>query len=177
MKRRRVTGAARHVRRRAEISRCGRYRYLLEHLWADVPLLAPRAKMLVVCMLNPSKADAQQDDATVRWLTGWALKRDYTAMRVVNLAAFRATSPKVMLAATDPHGPENAAYLIRYCAGKDVLCGWGAVGAQLPQYDAMLDALHTANLKCVASTKTGAPGHPGRLSHQLELRDWPWESS
>ncbi len=165
--------ARRETKRRAEISACGRYRYLLEHQWTTLPLLAGRT--LVVCMLNPSTADAQQDDATIRTLTGWALKHGYTAMRVVNLAAYRATSPKVMLAASDPHGAENTSYLVRYASGRDVLCGWGNGGLRLPRYDLMLHALRMARLKCLAETKSGAPGHPLRRSHDLELQNWPIE--
>lgn len=163
----------REVKRRAEISECGHFRYLLEHRWNNAPLLSPRTKILVACMLNPSDADATDDDATVRWLTGWCLMRDYTAMRIVNLAAYRTPSPREMLAAADPHGPENTSYLTRYASGRDVLCGWGNGGVRLPRYDLMLHALRMARLRCLATTKSGAPGHPLRRSHQLELQDWP----
>ena len=129
------------MRRRAEISECGQYRYLLERIW-DPPLIRAGAKapMLVVCMLNPSKADAVKDDATILWLVGWAKKHDYIGLRVINLAAYRNKSPKIMLAADDPHGPENTCYLIRHGQG-EVLCAWGAVGKKLPKYRQMLEAM------------------------------------
>lgn len=157
------------MRRRAEISKCGRYRYLLERMWGP-PLL--HAKILTVCMLNPSTADAEKDDATIRWLIGWAKKHDYDALRVVNLAAFRATSPAVMLAAADPHGRENISYLIAMCDGKQVLCAWGANGPRLPRYREMLRAMNGAHLRCLATNKDGSPGHPLRKSHSLELAPW-----
>lgn len=165
-----MIAARRDVQRRAEISACGDYRYLLEHRWTTIPLVS--AKILIVCMLNPSDADAFDDDATVRWLTGWALKRGYDGMQIVNLAAYRNSSPAAMLQARDPHGRENTCYLIRYTAGQDVLCGWGNGGPKLPRYDDMLRALQYARLKCLAVTKSGAPGHPLRRSHRLELMDW-----
>ena len=59
------------MRRHAEISKCGKYRYLLERAWGR-PLIY--AAILVVCMLNPSIADALIDDATIRWLIGYAKK-------------------------------------------------------------------------------------------------------
>ena len=160
----------REVRRRAEISKCGDYRYLLEHTWTPTPM--DRVKILTACMLNPSDADEEDDDATVRWLTGWCLKRDYDAMRIVNFAAYRTKSPREMLAQPDPHGPENTSYLIQYTAGVDVLCGWGNAGKDLPRYGAMIEALRFARLKCLTVTKSGAPGHPLRKSHKLELMDW-----
>ncbi len=44
----------------AVISYCGRYRYLLRRVW---DWSKPRA---LICMVNPSTADARQDDATIR---------------------------------------------------------------------------------------------------------------
>jgi hypothetical protein len=158
------------MKRHAEISRCGRYRYLLERNWGP-PLL--QAEILVVCMLNPSTADAETDDATIRWLCGWAKKRTYTALRVVNLAAYRATSPRDLLAAFDPIGPENKSYLARYTSGKHVLCGWGAHGPKLARYYEMLKPLDLARrLHCLGTTKSGEPRHPLRLSHAIDLRPW-----
>jgi hypothetical protein len=123
-------------------------------------------------MLNPSTADAEKDDATTRWLVGWAGKNGYDAIRVVNLAAYRATDPAAMIKAPDPHGPENAAYLTRYTAGKVVLCGWGNRGDALPRYRKMLEAMVMADLHCITHTKSGAPAHPSRKSHKLQLIKW-----
>ena len=44
----------------AVLSPCGRYRYTLERAWA------PNPRYLMWVMLNPSTADATQDDATIR---------------------------------------------------------------------------------------------------------------
>lgn len=157
------------MRKHAEISKCEHYRYLLERAWGQ-PLVY--AKILIVCMLNPSTADASTDDATIRWLIGWCKKHGYDALRVINLAAYRATNPKAMLAASDPHGPENGCYLIRFGAGKEVLCAWGANGAKLPRYRAMLSALGDAKLMCLTTNKDGSPAHPLRKSHSLVLQPW-----
>lgn len=157
------------MERSALLSPCGNYRYSLERDWSG---LLP-ARTLVVCMLNPSTADARQDDATIRWLVGWAKKHGYGSLRVVNLAAYRATSPADMLAAGDPHGPENTEYLNRYCSDRQVLCAWGNHGAKLSRHKEMIQAMGTAQLVCLKTTKTGAPAHPLRQSHSLELTPWP----
>lgn len=157
------------MRRFAKISDCGRYRYLLERFWeiyGQVP------NVLTVCMLNPSTADALRDDATIRWLIGYAKKLGYTGLRVVNMAAFRATSPNDMLAAYDPHGPENMKYLARYCNGREVLCAWGANGPKLPRFGEMLDAMVFAKLHCLKTTKNGSPVHPLRQSHETLMAPW-----
>ena len=49
----------------AILSACGRYRYLLSRRWGDGPELG-------VVMLNPSTANASQDDPTIRRLYGFA---------------------------------------------------------------------------------------------------------
>ncbi len=158
------------LKRHAEISQCGRYRYLLELSWA--PLLHGRT--LVVCMLNPSTADASQDDATVRWWLGWSRRRDYTAIRIINLAAYRATDQRDLFAAEDPHGIENACYLVRHASVGEVVCAWGNGGPRLPRFAHMVSQL-TARRLCLAVTKSGQPTHPLRRSHSLELM--PWRSS
>ena len=155
---------------RAEISECGLFRYLLQIMWGR-PLLY--AEILTVCMLNSSTANGDQPDATVNWLIGWATKHGYDAIQIVNMAAFRTKSPKELLAVQDPHGVENSTYLTRYCSGKTVLCGWGNDGIKLPKYEQMLSAMFGADLRCLTTTKSGAPGHPLRKSHDLFLRPWP----
>ncbi|MES2137565.1 MAG: DUF1643 domain-containing protein [Pseudomonadota bacterium] len=53
-------------------------------------------------MLNPSTADAVQDDPTIRRCIGFAKAWGKGGIVVINLFAFRATNPKDMLAAADP---------------------------------------------------------------------------
>jgi hypothetical protein len=105
-------------------------------------------------------------------LIGYARKHGYDAIRIVNLAAYRTPLVGEMLAAADPHGPENVTYLIRYCAGKDVVCAWGNHGIRLPRYDDMLRGLSMARMRCLGTNKNGSPMHPLRRSHSLELRPW-----
>ena len=80
------------MKRSAEISECGKYRWWLRRRWADGP---------VVCfvMLNPSTADAEQDDPTIRRCIGFAQAWGCGALEVRNLFPFRATNPADMLKA------------------------------------------------------------------------------
>jgi hypothetical protein len=72
----------------AVISDCGRYRYLLRRTW---DYKKPRA---LICMLNPSTADAKQDDATIRSCVRLLSSIGYGSFEVVNVFAHRATDPK-----------------------------------------------------------------------------------
>lgn len=72
----------------ARLSKCGRYRYTLERTWSD-----ESAPVLFV-MLNPSTADADIDDPTIKKCIGFAQRWGAGGISVVNLYAWRATKPK-----------------------------------------------------------------------------------
>ncbi len=142
----------------AVISECGRYRYLLTRR------LGHGEKVATFIMLNPSTADAERDDATIRKVSALARRWGGGELRVVNLFAYRATHPGDLKRADDPVGPDNAAWLARTvgaCRGP-VVCAWGVHGAYLDQDLAvlrLLDGLRVARL-ALGVTKDGHPRHP-----------------
>lgn len=75
----------------AEISKCGKYRYLLERTWDE-----SKEKVLFI-MLNPSTADANNDDPTIRRCISFAKSWGYGGLMVGNLFALRATNPKELI--------------------------------------------------------------------------------
>ena len=82
----------------AVISQDGLYRYHLERRWSDAPFLT-------FVMLNPSTADAEIDDPTIRRCVGFSKREGAGGIAVVNLYAFRATSPADLRQASAPYGP------------------------------------------------------------------------
>lgn len=81
-------------------SPCRTYRYSLVHEWdRDLPRVA-------FIMLNPSTADENALDPTLRRCLGFARSWGYGSFEIGNVFAFRATDPKAMKAAADPFGPE-----------------------------------------------------------------------
>src|SRR5712664_2208515 len=87
--------------RSAGFSCCGLYRYWLRRHWdAELP---------PVCfvMLNPSTADAERDDPTIRRCCGFSRRWGYGGIVVVNLYAFRTSDPCCLRNAVHPVGPEN----------------------------------------------------------------------
>lgn len=75
------------ITKTALISECGKYRYSLSRIWdASKPL------MLFV-MLNPSTADSDNDDPTIRRCIGFAKSWGYGGIMVGNRSAYRATNP------------------------------------------------------------------------------------
>ena len=94
------------IRKTADISDCGAYRYRLTREWSDKPLLP-------FVMLNPSDANAEIDDPTIRRCMGFARAWGYGGIVVGNLYAFRTPYPETLWKAPDPYGPLNDAALIK----------------------------------------------------------------
>lgn len=155
--------------RSALISPCGLYRYQLERTWSP-----HSGAPVCFVMLNPSTADGEVDDATVRRCMGFAKSWGHGGLVIVNLFAFRATQPREMLAARDAVGMKNDAF-IREAADRSALivAAWGTndgeasrVGRRAGAVQAMLERDgHT--LDCLRHTKGGHPAHPVRLPNGL----------
>jgi hypothetical protein len=141
----------------AIISPCGKYRYELWRRW-------DRGPELVWILLNPSTADAKTDDATIRKCMGFSLRWGYAGIRVVNLFAYRATSPSDLFRAENPIGPKNDK-VIRSCSELECIAAWGNHGAFLNRASQVLQMLH-GKLFCIGITNTGQPTHPARISYE-----------
>ncbi|HEV8642148.1 MAG TPA: DUF1643 domain-containing protein [Methylomirabilota bacterium] len=157
----------------AVIDETGRYRYALERIWK---LMAGRA---VWIMLNPSTADAEQDDATIRRCIGFTRAWGLGGIIVVNLFAYRATNPRRLLALrqNDAVGPQNDEWLGRHARGagvKAVIAAWGAHGSMWGRDTEVLDLLRFwhVRLQCLGRTKAGAPRHPLRLAYSTALEEF-----
>uniref|UniRef100_UPI0035C9B487 DUF1643 domain-containing protein n=1 Tax=uncultured Sphingomonas sp. TaxID=158754 RepID=UPI0035C9B487 len=153
--------AAPRVHKDALISDCGQYRYWLTRSW-DLG-----AYLLPIIMLNPSTADAVDDDRTIGRCMEFARREGFGGIRVVNLFAYRATAPEAMKAAADPVGPEGAAWINRTLhfaaeGGYPVLAAWGAHGSYRDRAAAVAISAKAwgAELVCLGTTKDGHPRHP-----------------
>ena len=157
------------LRRSAKLSPCGRYRYLLRRSWLDL-FAQPDNYVLFIC-LNPSTADANIDDPTVRRCMGFARSWGYSGVVLANLFAFRATDPKKMLSAPDPVGPDNDRYLVEAArVASLVVAGWGVHGThkdRAREVRSLVPGLHYLRL-----TKGGHPAHPLFLPHYLRPISW-----
>lgn len=155
------------LERDAVISGCGKYRYLLRRTWDHSK---PRA---LVIMLNPSTADAEIDDATIRSLLRLLGGLAYGSFEVVNVFALRATDPMELLTARDPVGPDNEA-AVRASIGRcDVaICAWGAWPPAREASIYIRNAIRAARpaMYCFGKTKDGSPRHPLYIKSGTELQ-------
>lgn len=144
----------------------GRYRYLLWRRWAE-------ADSLLFIMLNPSTADAAQDDPTIRRCIGFARRWGFGGVEVVNLFAWRATLPRELAKARDPVGPHNdRAISLAVARSRAVIAAWGVHGA-LGDRDAQVAPLLAATrLRCLGLTRDGAPRHPLYVAGNVRAADF-----
>ena len=162
----------------ATISPCGTYRYALGRGIDG----AHGTRWCLFIMLNPSTADHEQDDPTIRRCVGFAKSWDGAHVTVVNLFALRATDPAELLTHPEPQGPHNLATVrehLRLTAelGGYVIAAWGAhkasrqrgVGAR-----AIIEAIIAhRDVWCLGKTQDGSPRHPLYVRADQPLVRWP----
>lgn len=145
------------------------YRYVLTRVWGD----GPRG---VYIMLNPSTADAVEDDATIRKCRGFATRRGWGGFAVVNLYAWRSRDPAQLRRATDPVGPSNDYWIQRTVeeATGPVVAAWGAQrGTDRRVREVLLNpALRDRTIDCYGTTRDGHPRHPLMLGYSSPLMTW-----
>ena len=104
----------------AELSECGKYRYSLTRIWDET-----KPKVMFI-MLNPSTADANNDDPTIRRCIGFAKSWGFGGLYVCNLFGFRATNPKELLKVNNPFGDQNIWHTRKLSDEVDtIVCAWG----------------------------------------------------
>lgn len=145
------------LERDAVISDCGTYRYLLRRTWDHAK---PRALFV---MLNPSTADAEIDDATIRSCIRLCKSLGYGSFEVVNLFAYRATDPEALFTAADAVGPRNDHSIEAAILRCDMaICAWGAHPMARERGSSVAALLRGRRpaIFCLGKTKSGAPKHP-----------------
>jgi hypothetical protein len=145
----------------------GPYRYLLSRRWG---LGAPA----LFVMLNPSTADATDDDPTIRRCIGFARRWGAPAVEVVNLYALRATRPRDLFAHAAPVGPDNDDAIAGAAARAGaIVVAWGVHGARDPRRAArVLELLRGHPIACLGVNRGGEPRHPLYLPARARRRRW-----
>lgn len=157
----------------AIISGCGRYRYRLER---D----GPGEGVTAVIMVNPSTADAEFDDHTIRKLRGFGERHKWGKLIVGNLFAYRATDIRDIQYVADPVGPENARHIAKIIHEADrIVFAWGPVRKQPKHYqyiwratDHAVRLLLKQPLSIGPAAMCGHPKHPLMLGYTLPILPW-----
>ncbi len=162
----------------AVISPCGRFRFRLTRALADA---TPNALTYAFFGINPSTADAQVDDHTVRKWAGFTKTWGGQRFLVGNVCAYRATHVRELaqLVLTAEQRSENQEHLQCIVAEADVLVPcWGnrlKAPAHLQRdFDVVLDLLLNSGkpVRHLGLTLRGDPRHPMALSYATPLTPW-----
>jgi hypothetical protein len=130
---------------------------------------------LAIIMLNPSTADGQEDDPTIRKCMGFAGRWGFGGIQVCNLFAWRATDPKIVAvqffgSSTDVVGPMNDRFIRRMgdhgalVGNPIVLCAWGSQPwlGKTGRAAEVVKWFKGSRIKlaCLGTTQDGSPRHP-----------------
>lgn len=166
-----VYPAGAKIYKRAIISDDGIYRYQLMREWDTA------VRPLHFIMLNPSTADGELDDPTIRRCVSIAVREGYGGIEVHNLYAFRATNPKDLPKDGTEYGPGNRRNLRDMLSWADylqtrVVAGWG-VNARPNDVEWLKRLPGADRLVSLGVTKDGHPRHPLMVRGDTPLTPWP----
>jgi len=136
------------------------YRYVLWRIWNEkIPFVS-------FIGLNPSTADENNDDPTLRRCIRYARDWGWGGLYLTNLFAFRTSYPGKLKLAGDPVGVDNDQWL---CAVANsaalVIASWGNHGSHMQRAQVVIPMIK--NLYYLHITKQGQPAHPLYLRNNL----------
>lgn len=152
----------------------GDYRFLLWRRWAHAhPVAGVAGGTLLFVMLNPSTADASEDDRTLLKCIKFAQREGFGAVRIVNLFALRTPNPKDL--AKDwqkarEHEADNLSVIEREAGSTaQIVVAWG----QTPVHgmdQKVLRLLRKYNdVYCLGRNDNQTPKHPLYLKETTPL--------
>lgn len=153
----------------AVISTCGKYRTRLWRIWA------PELPRLLWVMLNPSTADAETNDATIRKIMAFAKRWGCGGIEVVNLYSFRTKSPAELADSGWDCGPDNDRTVRAMLAQIEfkVIAAWGVNALKSTENWFRYEAMRAGQpLYHLGLTKDGHPRHPLYVRGDTELTEW-----
>jgi len=150
----------------ADISFCGVYRYSLSRIWDE-------SKPYVLFIgLNPSTADENKDDPTIKRCVDYAKRWGYGGLKMANLFAYRATQPSDLKKAKNPIGVDNDSYIKQLSNNAGItIVAWSDDGIYLDRDKEVIKFID--NPMCLNINKSGQPSHP--LYQKKTLKPKPYE--
>ena len=137
----------------AILSEDRKYRYILSRTWDETK------PTVLFIGLNPSTADENENDPTIRRCIKFAKSWGYGGLLMANLFAFRSTNPQELYSAQDPIGSENNYFIKEYADKSELIIAcWGNHGRFNNRSQKVFELL--GGLNCLDINKSGEPKHP-----------------
>ncbi len=154
------------MKKDAILDKTRQYRYALKRQWG-----ADDENFVNFVLLNPSTADENIDDPTIKACIKFAQNWGYDGILVTNLFAFRATEPTDLKKAENPIGDQNDSYIKKYAKrSKIIVIAWGNHGNFLNRGEQVVKLLsQIKDPHCLQILKNGSPKHPLYINRKTEL--------
>ena len=150
-----------YISTRCKFSKSKLYRYSLKRSWTT-----DSENQVLFIGLNPSTADSQTDDPTIRRCVKFAIYWGFNSLEVVNLFAFRATDPVDLFNEESPIGRYNDHWIKKaYNRSALTVACWGSAGMYKDRSTEVTNYLR--NLFCIRKNKDNSPSHPLYLNSKL----------
>lgn len=158
---------------KAILSPCGAYRYRLDR---DVQ---GEGRVFAYFGINPSTADHEQDDATVRKWRGFTIRNSGRKFIVGNVFSYRATDIRELARDIPDCDEIHWSHIMQIIAEADILVAcWGS-NSKLPPSKRerpaeLLQVLMRSGkpLFHFGKTRSGDPKHPLMLGYDTPLIEW-----
>lgn len=148
----------------AGISSCKDYRWWLFRCW-DLSL-----PLIIWIMMNPSTADHQKDDPTIKRVIAYSRSWGYGSILVINLYAIRCTDSSRINNRVGTRNDWWINTLFTYARIKrvKVIAAWGAKQSVRGSAVRVLARQAGISLYCLKLAKSGEPCHPLYLKASLK---------
>lgn len=141
----------------AEFSECGKYRYQLTRIWDE-------SLPVTMCIgLNPSKADSEKDDPTIRILIRMLQALGYGGFKMMNLYGLITPHPNDLRNSPDPVGINDQWLASTAYHVQDIIYFWGTFKHIEHRVKKVREILPEG--KCFGKTQNGYPWHPMALMY------------
>ena len=151
-----------NIQRDAVISNDRKHRYSLNRIWDN-----DKPKVLFI-MLNPSLANSDQDDPTIRRLINFTKQLGYGGFYVGNLFSYITPYPKDLLNQDLRYCNKNLKEIRKMIAlSNEVIYGWGN---SFNEPDWLKK--NVLKPKCFGKNKNKTPKHPLYLSYNTQIVDY-----
>lgn len=171
------------MKRWADVSACGLYRWRLSRTFDETS--GRTGLPITFVMLNPSTADGEVDDRTIRRCIGFAERERAPELRVVNLFAWRATKPIGLLNMPEERTrpEEQAAWDWGFQGDALMVVAWGALNgprdlrarilARRKTFMGFTRVVHSRReLFALGVNQEGTPRHPLYVPVETPLTPW-----
>jgi len=141
------------------------YRYSLSRIWDK------SKPYLLFIGLNPSTADENEDDPTIKRCIDYADRWGYGGLKMANLFAYRATLPSDLKKSKNPIGVDNNIYIKELSKGAGMtIVAWSNEGSYLNRDKEVLKLIKEP--MCLNINKSGQPAHPLYQKKDIHLKPY-----